>query len=485
MFRLSRKRILISLISFVIVYASLLYFTGNAFSNNETSNFQYPVCTNEKQCSLQESRSHSILKSAIANPDSFKDWVVAVMGFWLLGALLAFTPCVLPLMLMISGFFAGSYSIMSHRKVFAITLTYVLSIAVTYAIAGTIAAYFGIYVQAYLQNPWIIATFSLIVALLALSILASIDIRLPARLRHSVIKFNKLHDNYTYPEVAIMGVIATLIASPCIAAPLIAVLGYVGQSGSLLSGAILLFVVGLGIGTPLLVATMIGKQFVPHIGTWQIVLKNFFGLVLMGVAIYLISHVISYGWTMFLWSALIIFTANYMTTLYTQEGKFLLLWKSVTLMTLVYGLVLFFGSIAANNDTLNIFALSPSLPQTNYYAIEITDMSSLNEIMRASQNTHDPVMIFFKAKWCVACHELDTKLNDPQLYALVRQFTILTIDLSDPHSETYQVAKHFNVIGPPEIIFFSPTGREVANRIIGNVNSLDIKTTIIKVLLTP
>lgn len=223
------------------------------------------------------------------------NWLLFISGIWFFGLLLSFTPCVLPLLLLIAGFLAQSSEI-SYKRSISLSFTYVMSLAITFAILGTLASSFGIYLSSYFQNPWVVGTFSSILGLLALSLLGFYKIKLPSRLQHIAVRHNKLQSNYHFIEVAVMGMIATLITSPCIAAPLVGVLSYISQTGSLLLGAIGLFIFGIGMGTPLLVATIVNKEILPNIGPWQHVIKFFFGVILFGMAIWISCRIIPNPW---------------------------------------------------------------------------------------------------------------------------------------------------------------------------------------------
>ena len=387
-----------------------------------------------------------------------------LLGFWVFGLLMAFTPCILPLLIIMASFLGGKTGDVTKQKTILLALTYVIALSLTYAIAGTIAAVFGFYIQAYFQQAWIVIGFSFIFLFLALSLLGLYKLQLPIRWRHEIIKHNKIQTSYSYLQVAIMGILATLIASPCAAAPLIGVLSYVGKSGNVMLGSISLFFVGLGVGTPLLLATTIGNELLPKMPELQEGIKEFFGLVLMGISIWLLDRIIPGRWSMLLWSGLVMFTSIVMYRLHrSQANNAWKVWKTLSLMVFIYGLVLLIGAMIGNTDPFSPLQFHENAQITNVATKasfkKISNISEFQQAINMAKKQHKPTLLVFSASWCGACKKMDTLFLTPALQGVLQKFVLLQIDITDGNS--IKLAKHFNVIAPPETLFFDENGDEL------------------------
>lgn len=399
-------------------------------------------------------------------------WFYIAGEFWLLGLLLAFIPCILPLLLIIAGFLGNDASAAPQRRPIFLSITYVLALSSTYAVAGVITATFGIYLQAYFQMPWVIFLFSIIIVILAMSLLGFYQLKLPDFLQHHIVRHNKIRAHYKYIQVAVMGVLATLIASPCLAAPLITILGYIGSTGSIILGAIALFFVGIGIGTPLLVASTLGKQIIPHDTKWQPMLKVFFGLALLGVAIWTASRIIPSNWNMLLWSILIIYTANYMYSLRTSHfNHFPLIWKSFCILILSYGLAIFFGGMMGNANPLNPLSLSDISSKQTTTLIRVIDLTDFNNKLDQAKTENMPVIVYFTAKWCESCRIFKNQiLQSSDAREILQQFKLLKVDLTYTNTPPYDISEKYKIVGTPEVIFFTASGELYQGRIAGIVS---------------
>ena len=213
--------------------------------------------------------------------DSF--WIL--LGFLGFGLLLAFTPCVFPMLPILSGIIVGQGQQLTTRQAFLLSLTYVLAMAATYALAGIAAAYAGSYIQGAFQNPWVIGLFSGVFVLLALSLFGLYELQLPAALQQKLLKLSNQQPSGHYVGVAIMGTLSTLIVSPCVSAPLVGALGYIGQTGDAFLGGFALFCLGLGMGIPLLIVGTSAGKLLPKAGPWLEITKQLFGIALLAVAI--------------------------------------------------------------------------------------------------------------------------------------------------------------------------------------------------------
>lgn len=405
-----------------------------------------------------------------------KNGLLIVLTFLGIGLILAFTPCVLPLIPILSGIIIGQREVLTTRKAFSLSLTYVLAMALTYATAGVLAGLAGSYVQAFLQNPWVIAGFSAVFVLLALALFDIYTLQLPPSLQDKLNTLNQRQQGGKYIGVFIMGVLSTLIVSPCITAPLIGVLTYISKTGNAILGGVALFSMGLGSGIPLLIIGTSGGKLLPKAGPWMNQIKSLFGFLLLAIAIWLISRVISSHLTMYLWAILFIFAAVYMGALTglpkTWLGK---LGKGISLVVLIYGFLLAIGAVLGNTNPL-----SPITIKTNHNEIKpvaFKSVKSLNDLQHQllqAKNLGKPVMLDFYADWCVACKQMERNVfNDSKVQAALNRFIILRADVTANDIVDQTLLKHFNVIAPPSILFFDQNGKEKsANRIVGEVDQL-------------
>lgn len=485
-------------------------------NQKDKSSFTKPtllICA-EKSCSLpitspekiekqliyitkNTSNEKMINNSFLSNPSKVlnliteNNWWIVIPSFWVLGFLLALTPCILPLLIIITSMMGTSNEALDKKKAFLLATTYVLSLSTTYAIAGIVVSSFGFYLQGYMQSAWVIIIFSTFFALLGLSSLGFFNLQLPGHLRKSIFTYNKSLGG-SYIGVALMGVFATLIASPCIAAPVTGLLAYVTQSGNVTAGAITLFSMGLGIGTPLIVISTIGSGLLQKSGKWQHYIKKFFGLVLLCIAVWLVKRVITDQQTLLLWAALAIFAGIYMGALVTQNTSpndstnrssshvFVSLSKTVSLMILIYGIGLIFGAFIGNTDPLRPLSKQSSvIPILQAPIIEfstIDKFESLERVLRNAKTTQEPILLFFTAPWCTACKNLETNIFPSfKVQQAIKNFIAIRVDISKVPAEKINRQFHFNIIGPPTIIFIDKNGDVSPIRFDGE---MDIDTLI-------
>ena len=266
------------------------------------------------------------------------------LGFFGLGLLISLTPCVLPMVPLLFGLIIGKASI-SHWRAFFISLAYVLGMAITYAIAGVLFGFLGSNVQAYLQKPWIIAGFSLIFIAMALSLWGVYYLEPPEKLRTWVAGLSSRQRGGSLIRAAIMGCLSTLILSPCATPPLVAVLTYISQTGNARLGGIALFVIGLGSGVPLLLIGAFGRRLLPKSGPWMRVVENILGIILAGMAIWMLSRILPGQVTLILWAVLAIGCAVYLKAFSSPVGRLQLFIKGLGILIFVYGILLLVGAM--------------------------------------------------------------------------------------------------------------------------------------------
>lgn len=397
----------------------------------------------------------------IADLFSHHDWGMILLTFFGFGLLLSFTPCILPMVPVLSGIIVGHGKTVTTRKAFLLSLSYVLSMSVTYAVVGAVVALLGANLQISMQSPWAISIFSLIFVLLALSMFGFYEFKLPTSWQSKIAGSGGSQRGGHYWGAALMGCLSTLILSPCVTAPLIGVLTYIAQTGNVWLGSLTLFVLSLGMGTPLLLIGTSAGKWLPRSGNWMNAVKAFFGVLLLAVAIYLMERILPAGVAMLLWASLLIFSGIYTGALTQANSNIEKFCQGLGIILLGYGILILIGASMGSEDPLQPLAnLQAATAQPT--AISIKQPHSLTAIEKNIKQAYGrPVMLDFYADWCASCKEMeDTTFKDPKVKELLTHFEVIKIDITENSPENKAIMKHFNVIAPPAFIFFNAQGEE-------------------------
>lgn len=403
----------------------------------------------------------------------------AIVGlFFGFGLLLAFTPCVFPMIPILSGIIAGQGATLTARKAFTLSLVYVLAMALTYAVAGVLAGLFGANLQATFQNPWILSAFALVFVLLALSMFGFYDLQLPSALQSRLATLSNRQHGGTLPGVAIMGMLSALIVGPCVAPPLFGALIYISQTGNAALGGIALFALSLGMGAPLIALGTSAGKLLPRAGSWMEAIKAVFGVALLGVAILLLERILPAAVSMLLWGLLLICSAVYLgalTPLPAGGSGWHKLWKGLGVGLLVYGSSMLLGAAAGGRDTLQplrgftVSGNGAGLAQARFQRIETR--ADLDLALTAAKASGKPVLLDFYADWCVSCKEMERDtFSDPAVIAQLERFLSLQVDVTANDPEDRALQRRFAIPGPPAVLFFDPAGDErQRDRLVGFV----------------
>lgn len=409
-------------------------------------------------------------------PESEQDRLARLLGeqhFWAIpaffgfGLLLAFTPCVFPMIPILSSLIIGQGTTLTRRQAILLSMTYVLAMASTYTLAGLLAALLGQNIQAWFQNPWILALFSAMFVVLALSMFGLYELQLPTTLQNRLVDWSNRQRGGQHIGVAIMGLLSALIVGPCVAPPLIGALTFIAVTGDLVIGGAALFALSLGMGIPLLIIGASAGHWLPHAGPWMGRIKFVFGVLLLAVALWLLERILAAAIVMVLWATLLIVTATYMGALQpTIQGApaWRTLIKGLGLVLLIYGILLLVGVAAGGRDpwqplrgvSLLANAANPVTAPT-FHAV--TTPAALDQALRDSGNR--PVMLDFYADWCVSCKELERyTFSDPEVQSTLAKMLVLRADVTANNEHDQALLKRFGLVGPPAILFFDAGGRE-------------------------
>ncbi len=414
------------------------------------------------------------LADALANSSAW----LTIATFFGLGLLLAFTPCVFPMIPILSSIIVGQGEQITTRRAFTLSLVYVLAMALTYTIAGVFAGMFGENLQIMLQNVWVLGSFSIVFVALAMSMFGFYELQLPNRVQSKLSEMSNSQQGGTLVGTAIMGFLSALIVGPCVAPPLAGALIYIGQSGDALLGGMALFALSMGMGLPLLAIGASAGKLLPHAGDWMNNIKAVFGVMLLAVAIWMLERIIPASATLALWAILLISSSIYLGALEpvgiggTGWKK---LWKGLGLFLLICGSLLLIGAASGAKNPLQplqgiSLAASGSSSQSDKLSFKIvkTEKDLQRELTFAKQN-NQPVMLDFYADWCVSCKEMERyTFSDPQVKAALSGFHLLKADVTANDADDKALLKRFELIGPPSIIFYDRNGQEQRNlRLVG------------------
>ena len=393
--------------------------------------------------------------------------------FFLAGLGLSLTPCVFPMIPILSGIIAGQGHKNSHARGFALSLAYVLGMAVTYAAAGVAAGLTGTLLSAALQNPWVLGSFAVVFVILSFSMFGFYELQLPTALQSKLSEESGHLQGGRGIGVFLMGALSALIVGPCVAAPLAGALLYIGQTGDAVFGGAALFVMALGMGAPLIAVGIAGGSLLPKTGPWMEAVKKGFGVLLLATAVWLVSPVIPAVVQMLAWAILLIIPAIYLHALDQLPPNargWQRFWKGIGIVMLLTGAALLIGALAGSRDPLQPLAgLRGQAVAAESKKLPFETVASLSELEAKVMAAGQPVMLDFYADWCVSCKEMERfTFADPAVQARLAGFKLLKADVTANNADDKALLARFGLFGPPGILFFDSQGKEKkAVRIVG------------------
>jgi thiol:disulfide interchange protein DsbD len=411
-------------------------------------------------------------------------WLI-LTGFFGIGLLLAFTPCVFPMFPILSGIIAKGGHHITKMRGFILALAYVLGMAITYAAAGVAAGLSGEMLSATLQNAWVLGAFALIFVTLAFSMFGFYELQLPTVFQSKLSEEASHLKGGHLTSVFGMGALSALIVGPCVAAPLAGALLYISQTRDVVLGGSALFAMALGMGMPLLLLGASAGALLPKAGPWMESIKQTFGVLLLAVAIWLISPVIPAVVHMLLWAALLIVSAIYLHAidpLRPGASGFQKFLKGVGVIALLTGVALLIGVFSGSRDILqplsriNIAVDSTDIKkegagktaQIDHLPFHrVKSVAELDQHIRESRNKY--VMLDFYADWCISCKEMERfTFTDPDVQSRLKDVVLLQADVTAGTPDDAALLKRFKLFGPPAILFIDKEGHQVPDvKIIG------------------
>jgi thiol:disulfide interchange protein DsbD len=397
--------------------------------------------------------------------------LAAFFGF---GLLLAFTPCMLPMIPILSGIIAGQKPGSPRRHALGLSAVYVLAMALTYALAGIAAGLAGAMLAAWLQNPWVLGTFALVFVGLALSMFGLYELQMPAALQNRLNHAGQGIRGGRVAGVFAMGVLSAVIVGPCVAAPLAGALLYIGQTGDAVLGGSALFAMALGMGVPLLAVGASTGALLPKNGAWTESVRRVFGVLMLALAIYIVSPVIPVVVQQLLWAALLIVPAIFLHALDPLPAEapgHRRLFKGVGVVSLLLGAAMLVGALSGHREILQPLAglrgaAGGATQATTLPFQPVTSIADLDQRLAGASGRM--VMLDFTAEWCVSCKEMEQfTFSDAQVRARLNDMLLLQADVTQNNDAQRALLARFGLFGPPGIVFFDREGRELPGRIIG------------------
>lgn len=437
--------------------------TSKLNSSTETAQQKIPDTEVKSQKQNRELSETDTIANTIKSGNIF----IILLTFFGFGLLLSLTPCVFPMIPIISGVIIGQGEGITTKKAFMLSVVYVFSMAVAYTIAGVLAGLFGSNLQAALQAPWVIYSFSSVFVILAMSMFGFFELKLPDSL---VAKVSTSGSSGGYVGVAIMGFLSALIVGPCVAAPLAGALVYIGQTGDAILGGGALFFMSMGMGLPLIIVGVSAGKFMPRPGAWMNMVSAVFGVMMLAVAIWMLERVVNSYIIMLLYSMLGISFATYLGAFEKDAHIFR---RSVAVILFIYSVSLFMGALGGSNSmTKPLEFLKPQVVSSASSAnnehvkfIKVTSIEELDAVL--AKNSGKKIMLDFSAEWCAVCKELErVTFSDEKVRIKMDEFVLVQADVTQNSEKQKALSKKYGVFGPPVMIFFDKETNVISSKTI-------------------
>ena len=450
----------------------------------------YQGCADKGLCYPPETERLSIDGTTVSAPANESIGVPATSWSWrelalffLAGLGLTFTPCVLPMLPILSGVVLRGQ--VGGLRGFSLSLAYVLPMAACFALLGALMGMFGaqLNLQARLQSVWVLVPFALFFAIFALAMFGVFELKLPQAISNRLDRVANRTQGGSLWGAAVLGVVSSLLVSPCVSAPLAGALLYISASGDALGGGLKLFALGLGMGAPLLLVATGGAAWLPKSGPWLVSVKNAIGVLLLGLAIGLLSRVLPGPITLLLIGLLAVGVSLFLGTLeLTRKTPRQRLAQLLGLLLLTYGLACWYGALSGQGNPLNplgpsqsISNATPAAPQPAGQWLSISTPAELDNALAEATAAGQPLLLDWYADWCISCKVIEHEvLDNPRVLALLKGYRLIRFDMTASNPEQRALLDHYRLFGPPALMFFGKNGAEISDqRVIGEINAAD------------
>ena len=414
--------------------------------------------------------------------------LLAVLGtFFGLGLLLSFTPCVLPMIPILSGIIVGQSEKVTPMRGFSLAFAYVQGMAVTYAAAAVaFVLAFKQAPQAFFQKPWIVGSFAALFVILAFAMFGNFTLQLPSSMQSKLTDVSNKQKGGTYLGTFIMGALSALIVTACVAPAMIAALSVISQTGLIGRGAAALYVMGLGMGVPLLLVGASAGSLLPKAGAWMDAIKSLFGVMFLGLAIYLLSSLLPGALVMLLWAMLAIISGYWIFSLQLKAGQPApAAWRGCGLVILIYGVLLLIGAGSGRTDPLqplqglaaNNVGSATAINESHSTALPFKRIKSVTDLdteLAAASAAGKTAMLDFYADWCTSCKEMEKySFTDAQVQTALSNATLLQVDVTANNADDQALLKRFGIFGPPTIAFFVNGEERKDYRVVGYMKAAE------------
>lgn len=447
----------------------------------------YQGCADKGLCYPPETESISIGGTPTASPPASNTGTDVNAGlswrsvalFFLAGLGLTFTPCVLPMLPILSGVVLRGQ--IGGMRSFGLSLAYVLPMAGGFALLGALMGVFGaeLNLQARLQSPWILIPFALFFVAFALAMFGLFELRVPQAMGNRLERIAGNAKGGSFLGAALLGTISSLLVSPCVSAPLAGALLYISASGDALGGGLKLFALGLGMGTPLVLFAIGGGALLPKTGPWMVTVRNVFGVLLLAVAVWMLERVLPGSLALALWGLLAAGTALFLGTLeFTPKNARQKLAQLLGLALLVYALAAWVGALQGGSDPLrpiprSISATDASNPNAAETWRTVSTPAELDAQLNAAQAAGQPLILDWYADWCISCKVIEREVfAAPNIAPRLAEYRLVRFDITDSNPEQRALLDRYELFGPPAILFFDRGGQEQADiRVVGEIDA--------------
>ena len=449
----------------------------------------YQGCADKGLCYPPETERLSIsgtvptaASAASAGAQTSWNWRELAL-FFLAGIGLTFTPCVLPMLPILSGVVLRGQ--VGGLRGFSLSLAYVLPMAACFALLGALMGLFGaqLNLQARLQSAWVLVPFALFFAIFALAMFGVFELKLPQAISNRLDRVANRTQGGSLWGAAVLGVVSSLLVSPCVSAPLAGALLYISASGDAVGGGLKLFALGLGMGAPLLLVATGGAAWLPKSGPWLVSVKNAIGVLLLGLAIGLLSRVLPGPVTLLLIGVLAAGVSLFLGTLeFVYKAPRQRLAQLLGLFLLVYALACWFGALSGQGDPLNPLghvqtsaAAAPNSTRPADQWLTVNTPDELDSALAMAKKAGKPLLLDWYADWCISCKVIEHEvLNDPKVLDLLKGYQLVRFDMTASNAEQRALLDRYQLFGPPALMFFGKNGEEKSDqRVIGEINAAD------------